>query len=167
MGDRQRGRLLAKVNWALNCVWALHHTPTAAEIKHSSSLSSHWQLWAQKLSYFHPLPSAYTRMDWSTTQGETICFEIKWKINLKHWFHLRVNVKLDVFFSRYVSSVFLSGNNKIKRAPQKRGSSISGLVLPPCGQILNCKRWSLRCRITSRWEQRPLLNNEIAPQVIL
>lgn len=28
---------LAKVNRALNCVWALHHTPTTAEIKHRSS----------------------------------------------------------------------------------------------------------------------------------
>lgn len=29
---------LAKVNRALNCVWAQHHTPTTEEIKHCSSL---------------------------------------------------------------------------------------------------------------------------------
>lgn len=58
---------LAKVNRALNCVWALHHTPTAAEIKHCSSPSSHWQLSA---NYTVSLLLSLARLPWTVSSPQ-------------------------------------------------------------------------------------------------
>lgn len=71
---------LAKVNRALNCVWALHRTPTTAEIKRASSPSSHWQLWANKTVSLLPLPCLpwavsspqQTRSDFKPSTCETV-----------------------------------------------------------------------------------------------
>lgn len=90
---------MPKVNRAVNCVWALHHTPTAAEIKRCSSQSFYWQLpsnWTVSLLF--SLPSltwtikSTEEPDRSLVQSKTsrckhtfisVCEHSDWHLTLK------------------------------------------------------------------------------------